>query len=134
MTIQISYKDNILPTATEMAYVFKDSGLKRPVDDLVRIQKMIEHADLIVTAWDNDTLVGVARCVTDFSYCCYLSDLAVLSKYQKLGIGKRLIESVQSTIGEQVALILLSAPDAMNYYPHIGFNEIKNGFIIPRKN
>ncbi|WP_146812496.1 GNAT family N-acetyltransferase, partial [Aneurinibacillus danicus] len=69
----------------------------------------------------------------DFSYCCYLSDLAVDKDYQKSGIGKELIGRIRNIIGEEVALILLSAPNAMDYYPKVGFDKVDNGFIIRRK-
>lgn len=69
----------------------------------------------------------------DFSYCCYLSDLAVDKSYQKEGIGKTLLLLLKERIGEEVALILLAAPDAMSYYPHVGFENIDNGFRIARK-
>jgi predicted N-acetyltransferase YhbS len=78
--------------------------------------------------------VGIARSLTDFCYCCYLSDLAVSENHKKAGIGKRLIELTQERLGEQVTLILLSAPGAMEYYPKVGFEKIPNGFIIHRKN
>jgi ribosomal protein S18 acetylase RimI-like enzyme len=77
-------------------------------------------------------LVGVSRSLTDFCYCCYLSDLAVRKEYQTSGIGKKLIELTKSVIGDQTALILLSAPAAMEFYPKIGFSKIENGFIIKR--
>ncbi|ADU28908.1 GNAT family N-acetyltransferase [Evansella cellulosilytica] len=120
-------------TAHALSTVFKMSGIKRPADDLDRLRSMIENADLVFSAWDGDKLVGIARSITDFSYCCYLSDLAVHKDYQKEGIGKKLVQLVQEHIGDEVALILLSAPPAMEYYPKIGFSKIENGFIIPRK-
>ncbi|HLU21068.1 MAG TPA: GNAT family N-acetyltransferase [Bacillaceae bacterium] len=129
----LTYKHNALITAEQLSNLYKASTIKRPYDDLDRIQKMIEHADIIITAWDGEKLVGIARAVTDYSYCCYLSDLAVDIEYQKQGIGKELIHLLQEKIGEEVALILLSAPTAMEYYPQLGFDTIQNGFIIPRK-
>ena len=77
-------------------------------------------------------MVGISRSLTDFCYCCYLSDLAVRKEYQSSGIGKNIIELNKKIIGEQTALILLSAPTAVEYYPKIGFQKIDNGFIIKR--
>src|SRR5271163_4508886 len=77
-------------SAIQLGDVFARSGIRRPTDDLARLAKMIEHADLLVGAWKEDRLVGVARGLTDFVYCCYLSDLAVDQAYQKMGIGKAL--------------------------------------------
>ncbi|MFZ7942953.1 GNAT family N-acetyltransferase [Neobacillus sp. 19] len=129
---RIDFKMEAAVTAEELSDVFKKSGIRRPVDDLPRLQRMIEHADLLITAWDEQRLVGVARAVTDFSYCCYLSDLAVNKEYQKQGIGKELIRLVQEQIGDEVVLLLLSAPAAMDYYPRVGFDKVENGYIIPR--
>jgi ribosomal protein S18 acetylase RimI-like enzyme len=94
---------------------------------------MFTNSNLVFSAWDGEKLVGVCRCLTDFNYACYLSDLAVDKRYQSSGIGKELVRKVRDIIGERVALILLSAPTAMDYYPKIGFEPINNGFIIKRR-
>jgi predicted N-acetyltransferase YhbS len=129
----ITYRINNTIKAEELSLVFKASGIKRPSDDLQRLQRMLNNADIVISAWDNNKLIGIARSITDFSYCCYLSDLAVDMEYQKKGIGKRLVELTQSEIGDEVAFLLLSSPIAMEYYPHIGFEKIENGFRISRK-
>jgi N-acetylglutamate synthase-like GNAT family acetyltransferase len=95
---------------------------------------MFDNSNLIISAWDNNKLVGISRSVTDFSYCCYLSDLAVSRDYQKLGVGKELIKLTEQNIGESKMLLLLSAKTAMEYYPKLGFEKVDCGFIIKREN
>ncbi len=129
----LHYRTGYLPPVADIIRVFEESGIVRPTHDVARIEKMFAHANLVVTAWEGETLVGVCRALTDFSYCCYLSDLAVNKSHQGQGIGQQLIEQVKQEIGDQVALILLSASSAMSYYPRIGFENIENGFIIKRK-
>lgn len=129
----ISYKVNTKIEPHQLAALFKTSGLRRPVDDLNRMKKMIDNADLLVTAWDGDKLVGIARGLTDHSYCCYLSDLAVDKDYQHNGIGHDLVNQVEELIGEECTLVLLSPTEAMEYYPKLGFEKTDNAFIIPRK-
>ena len=129
----IFYKTDTTITAEQFSQVFRASGIKRPVDNLPRLQKMLDQGDILITAWDGERLVGVARSITDFSYCCYLSDLAVDKNYQSYGIGKELVRKTHLQITEEVSLILLSSPIAMEFYPHIGFQKIENGFIIPRQ-
>ncbi|OFY83106.1 MAG: GNAT family N-acetyltransferase [Bacteroidetes bacterium RIFCSPLOWO2_12_FULL_35_15] len=119
--------------ATDVIEVFKSSGINRPIADAGRIQLMLDNSNLIITAWDGVEMIGIARSVTDFNYCCYLSDLAVKKEYQKSGIGKALIQHTKDTIGDQTMLLLLSAAPAMEYYPKIGFEKVENGFIIKRK-
>ena len=98
-------------------------ALRRPVDDKACIKGMLEHADVIVIAKLDEKIVGVARSVTDFNYCCYLCDLAVDEEFQAQGIGKKLIEKTQEALNEKCKIILLSAPAAKEYYPKIGFTQ-----------
>lgn len=104
-------------------------GERRPVDDFKRITEMCENANLIVAARLDGKLIGVARSVTDFVYCTYLSDLAVDEAYQKKGIGKKLIEETKKQ-APQAKLILLSAPAAVDYYPKIGMKKHNHCFIL----
>lgn len=129
----IKYYKNKNITAMELAKLFSASGIIRPVDDLKRIDKMIRKADFIISSYDNNNLVGIARCITDFSYCCYLSDLAVHKNYQRQGIGKALIDKVREEIGDEISLILLSSDMALNYYEKVGFTKANNAFLIKRK-
>jgi predicted N-acetyltransferase YhbS len=128
----IEYRHNFPLAAADVAAVFDASGIRRPTHDLARIERMFCNADLCLSAWHDGELVGVCRALTDFSYCCYLSDLAVAKAYQKQGIGRELIARVRAAISDEVALILLSAPEAMTYYPKVGFATTDNGFIIKR--
>jgi ribosomal protein S18 acetylase RimI-like enzyme len=129
----ISYKVNANVEPHQLAQLFSASGIKRPSEDLSRIKKMIDHANLTITAWDGDRLVGVARALTDFSFCCYLSDLAVDKEYQKQGIGHEMVSEIQKHIGEESNLLLLAAPESIDYYPKIGFDRIANAYLIQRK-
>lgn len=129
----ITYRHNHPLDPTEVARVFEASGINRPTKDVARIARMLAGANLIISAWDGERLVGVSRALTDYSYCCYLSDLAVDAAYQKHGIGAELIRRTQAVIGEEVSLILLSAPVAMGYYPKVGFTLADNAYVIRRK-
>jgi predicted N-acetyltransferase YhbS len=121
-------------SAQEFRSVLISSTLaeRRPADDLNRLQQMLRNADIVVTARDEGKLVGVARAVTDFSYCCYLSDLAVDVAYQHQGIGKRLIGETRAQAGECATLILVAAPAAETYYPKIGMQHLAGCWAIPR--
>ncbi len=94
---------------------------------------MLDHGNILITAWDKEKLVGVSRAISDFSFCCYLSDLAVDEKYQKQGIGKKLIDETHKIAGALTTLILLAAPAAADYYPRIGMERFTDCFIIKRK-
>lgn len=119
--IQIQLEPGLSPA--EFVDVLRRSTLaeRRPVDNDTVIAGMLQNADLIATArTPQRLLVGVARSITDFHYCTYLSDLAVDVGFQRRGIGRRLIEFTHARAGRRTTLILLAAPAATGYYPHIG--------------
>ena len=103
---------------------------RRPVHRPDVVRGMLEHADVILTARVDDKLVGVSRAVTDYSYCTYLSDLAVDQAYQGSGIGRELIRRTHEAAGVHTTLILLAAPKAQTYYPHIGMEQHPSAWII----
>jgi GNAT superfamily N-acetyltransferase len=105
-------------------------GARRPIEDRTRFSAMLKNANLIITAWDGELLVGISRSVTDFSYITYLSDLAVRVSHQKQGIGKELIRLTQVHGGLKTDILLLAAPAAAEYYPHIGFAEVTRAWLL----
>lgn len=131
--MNITYQINTPLTAEAVADLFRTSGIRRPVNDLPRIQRMLDHGNLTITAWDGDRLVGIARSLTDFSFCCYLSDLAVRREYQRQGIGRELIRLTYEQLSSDVMLLLIAAPEANEYYPHIGFEKQERAWYIPRR-
>lgn len=133
MTIQYRLEPEL--TSAEFVDILRRSTLaeRRPVDDAATIAGMLDRADVIVTARDDaGLLLGVSRAITDFHYCTYLSDLAVDVAVQRQGIGKELIRRTHVAAGLQTTLILLSAPAAVQYYPHIGMQPHPSCWIIPR--
>jgi len=130
--MSIHYEKGRMITKKDFIDVLRRSGLaeRRPVDDARCIEAMLEHGNLLCTAWDGDRLVGVSRSVTDFEYCCYLSDLAVDRRYQGRGIGKELIRQTQTMLGKKATIILLAAPKAVDYYPKIGFKAHHSAWTL----
>lgn len=129
---QIDYRQNFPLDPTDVARVFDASGITRPTADLPRIARMFSAPCLVISAWQDNRLIGVSRSLTDHAYCCYLSDLAVDKAFQGQGVGKELIKRTQAAVGDEVSLILLSAPGAMSYYPTVGFELADNAFFIKR--
>lgn len=124
-------------SAAEFIDVLERSGLaeRRPIQEPVRIANMLKHANLIVTARDDSgRLIGIGRSLTDFAFCCYMSDLAVDRHFQGQGVGRRLMEETRKYAGgDAVTFLLLAAPQAMTYYPHSGLEHFDNCFGIRRR-
>jgi ribosomal protein S18 acetylase RimI-like enzyme len=127
-------KTDLNITPTQFTQLLKNStlGERRPIEDEECLAGMINNSNLIISAWDEENLIGISRCVTDFHYCCYLSDLAVDQKYQSQGIGKELQVQTQKQLGPKCKLILISAPSANNYYQQIGFTNNERCWVLNR--
>ncbi|MET7573520.1 GNAT family N-acetyltransferase [Streptomyces sp. NPDC005492] len=114
--------------------VYETSGLaeRRPLAEPGRLRNMLDGSNLIAVAHHSDVLIGIARSISDFSYATYLSDIAVDSAYQRQGIGQELIRLTGET-APQAKIILLSAPAAVEYYPHIGFTRHQSAWTLPAR-
>lgn len=130
--MEIQYFVNRPVTAKQYIQLLQQTtlGPRRPLNDIDCMEGMLQHTNLLVSAWEDDILVGVARSVTDFHFCCYLSDLAVSDSMQSKGIGKTLIHQTFQALKKGCKLILLAAPQAVAYYPNIGFTPHNSAWIM----
>ena len=128
--IEYRYGNDLAVESVIEIYNASGLGERRPVDDAEIFADMLRHANLTVTAWDGDALVGIARTLTDFSYVGYLSDLAVRRSHQKLGIGIQLVQKTREKMGPRSMLVLLSAPQAVEYYPRVGFTQHSSAWVL----
>lgn len=133
--MNIDYKINTSVSVDQFIELLKDStlGERRPIDDRECMEGMLTNSNLVVTAWSEGKLIGIARSMTDFHYACYLSDLAVSKQFQKSGIGKKLQATTQEQLGPKCKLILVAAPAANSYYENIGFVNNQGCWILERE-
>lgn len=133
--MKIVYKANTAISPDQFLALLKTStlGERRPIENTKCITGMIENSNLVISAWADNKLIGIARSVTDFHYACYLSDLAVDMAYQKKGIGKKLQILTQAQLGEECKLILIAAPAANEYYAQIGFENNERCWVLDRQ-
>jgi len=128
----ISYKINAELDIEEVCRLYDDSGLRRPTGDLLRMTEMYVNSPLVVSAWSGDRLVGVARTLTDFSWASYLADLAVAKDFQGTGVGKELFELTKKEVGNGSMLLLISVPEAQDFYTKLGMEKEDFAFISRR--
>ena len=128
----VTYSVDRRPSVEDLADLYRRSTLaaRRPVDDEI-FTAMIESADLLVTAWADDQLVGVARTLTDWLYVAYLADLAVDEAWQRQGLGRGLLHTTQAQLGPECMIVLLAAPAAADYYARVGFEQHPRAWILP---
>jgi GNAT superfamily N-acetyltransferase len=128
--IEYRYGNNLdIDEAAEL-YRASTLGERRPIDDRAILLDMLCHANLVVTEWEGDLLIGIARALTDFSYVGYLADLAVPASHQRRGIGVELIQKTRDRMGPRSMLVLLSAPKAVGYYSKVGFTRHESAWVL----
>lgn len=132
MSITYALEPDLQLAEFQAVLVRSTLGARRPMDDPATLETMLRRADLIVTARHGTRLVGISRALTDFAYCTYLSDLAVDEQFQRQGIGRTLIERTHAAAGLHTQLVLIAAPLARAYYPHIGLQHHDSCWMIPR--
>ena len=132
--MNIEYKINVPVSTNQFIELLRKStlGERRPIEDRECMEGMVSNSNLLVSAWDGEKLIGIARSMTDFHYACYLSDLAVDKNYQKSGIGKKLQNITQEQLGSKCKLILIAAPAANSYYQSIGFTNNPRCWVLER--
>lgn len=130
----IQYREGNQLDVDQMIELYRAStlGERRPIDDAAIVADMLRHANLVITAWDGERPVGIARTLTDFTYVGYLADLAVRDTHQKRGIGTELIRRTRERMGPRSMLVLLAAPRAVDYYPRLGFTRAPSAWILRR--
>ena len=130
--MKVEYTSEKRISAEQFVALLKETslGARRPLDDAIRIRGMLDKASLLVTAWQEGRLVGVARSVTDFHYCCYLSDLAVSETIQASGVGRGLISHTFAALHDGCSIMLIAAPQAVDYYPKIGFTRHDSAWVM----
>lgn len=128
----IAYRDDAKLTVQAAINLYKRStlGERRPIDDPEVFAGMLDNANVTITAWDGERLVGIARSLTDFTYVAYLADLAVDADYQRKGIGWRLVQETKDRLGRRCMIVLLAAPKANEYYAKIGFEPNPRGWVL----
>ena len=132
LLMSIEYKVNQPVLTEQFVALLRESRLadKLPVEDTPYIQGMLKNSNLVVAAWDQNRLIGISRCITDFHYVCYLSDLAVSTDYQYLGVDKTLQSITQQQLGPRCKLILMAAPTAIQYYQPVGYANNPGSWVL----
>lgn len=136
MTQNLQFRADELPTPEAIAELYDAAQLRRPTGDLERLKRMFQGSNVVLSCWDDEAetprLVGLLRGWTDFAFDGYVCDLAVHPDYQRRGIGEELLRRAQSIGAPEVQWILLASVIAKDYYAHVGWEAVPNGWKWPR--
>lgn len=92
----------------------------------------LEHSAYVISCYDGAQIIGYARIIWDHGYISYLSDVMVLPLYQRLGIGRHMVEQAvafmrsQVKEGWKIKMVLISAKNKEPFYERFGFQKRPN--------
>jgi ribosomal protein S18 acetylase RimI-like enzyme len=97
------------------------------------MDRAIASSSVVVCAWQGDQTIGCARAISDFAWCGYLAQLAVIPPYQHQGVGRKLVEHVVEQLDDEVSLLVHSEESAVDFYEMLGFKRYSNVYRFARK-
>lgn len=110
--------------------LYRSVGWDAPRFD--QIAKALDSSLATFCAYDGDTPVGMARLIGDGGMSFYIKDFAVLPEYHGQGVGRTLMNAMESWIKEQlqpgwvVSLELISFKGREAFYEKLGFEQRPN--------
>jgi GNAT superfamily N-acetyltransferase len=131
MNADLTFHLDRRPEVEAIRALYAAAPLRRPIHDAERIRRMFEGSNVVISAYDGARLVGLLRGWTDFAFDGYVCDLAIHPEFQKSGVGRRLLELAQG-LGEDIQWVLLASPIAKDYYAHVGWEKVENGWRLSR--
>lgn len=116
-------------TPARIATLYRRAPLLRNTDNPERLWAAFEASSLVLTVWESDRIVGLARVLTDGVQTAVLCDLAVEPDVQGAGIGKRLIDEILTRL-PGVELILRDSTLSAGFYERLGFQAVQNAWVL----
>lgn len=115
-------------TPARVATLYRRAPLLRPTGDHAAIERMFASSSLVLSVWQDDRLIGLARVLTDGVLFSFLCDLAVEPDVQGSGIGKKLIDEVLERC-KGTELVLRDSDMSTGFYQRLGFRRVENAWM-----
>jgi ribosomal protein S18 acetylase RimI-like enzyme len=96
--------------------------------DPVRLQKAIQTSHSVVTAWDDNKLVGLVNTIADDAMIVYIPYIVVRPEYQKKGIGQQLIRTILDEYRDYTRIVLIALGEVIGFYEKCGFQVGKERY------
>jgi GNAT superfamily N-acetyltransferase len=104
-----------------------DLGKQYPKEDFLnRIKTLLQNIDISLVARNRDKIIiGICLGLTDFAYWLLVTDLGIDRKYEKRGLGKKLMETVHELAGGENKIIQFAYANenAIEFYGKIGMRK-----------
>lgn len=115
-----------------LSVLFRSVGWGARGGDPASLARVLAGSRWVVTAWDEGTLVGFARAISDGVTTAYVTDVVVAPSHRRRGIGTELVQ--QLLAGRDSIQFLLRAEPALEpLYRKLGFGDPDHVLRRPRR-
>jgi len=126
ITLKIGYDipfDQLVGLYNSVGWFAYTSDEQRP-----KLQEAINNSTYVVTAWNGETLVGLARCISDDVSICYLQDILIHPEFQRHGIGRKLLSNCLERFAHVRMKVLITDDEERQklFYKSLGFKNTKD--------
>lgn len=121
--MNIKLKENVIPCLEDLLRLYNSVGWSNYTKNPDMLCKAYENSLLVITAWEEDKLIGVIRVVGDGYSIIYIQDIIVLEEHQHKGIGAKLIMEVMNKYTHVYQKVLLTENESKtrSFYEKMGF-------------
>ena len=94
---------------------------------MVKLQDALNNSTYIVSAWKEDLLIDMARCLSDDVSIFYLQDILIHPDHQRKGLGRRLLQNCINRFEHVKTKILLTGGEEKQktFYESLGYKNTK---------
>jgi GNAT superfamily N-acetyltransferase len=128
----IHYKENYQIDKSDLEKLYSSVGWAAYTKNLEVLEQAINHSLQVISAWNEDELVGLIRVIGDGFTMIYVQDILVHPDYQDKKIGTELMTKILDNYPEvrQKVLLTEDAPDVRHFYEKFGFTSCDKGNAV----
>ena len=119
----------------EILHLYTEVGWTAYTKDMSALEQGYKHSLLVLSAYENEELLGIVRAVGDGHTIVFVQDILVFPEKQRQGVGTALLKAVLDRYPDvrQIELVTDNTPKTVAFYKSLGFSELSEigccGFV-----
>ena len=123
MNFEYSFTKSL--SAEKVEELYSDVDWTSYTQDMPKLMRGIDNSLDVISAWDEEKLVGLIRTIGDKETIIYIQDILVLKDYKRQGIGRQLMKQILEKYQDvrQIVLLTDSELEQKCFYESIGLKD-----------
>ncbi|MED3804141.1 GNAT family N-acetyltransferase [Lysinibacillus xylanilyticus] len=128
----IVFKEEKYIDKNDLKVLYGDVEWYAYTKDLDQLQQALLNSIYVLSAWENNQLIGLTRVVGDGLTILYIQDILVLNSHQNRGIATDMMNHILEKYKDvrQKVLLTEEAPDVRHFYEKNGFQSCDKGSLV----